>query len=250
MKIIGIIAEFNPFHNGHKYLIDRCKKDLGADRVVIVMSGNYVQRGAPAITDKFSRAASAIRLGADLVLEMPVYYSLGSAEFFAMGGVTILNSLGCVDHLCFGSEFPDPGKLMHIADIVCDEPATYKKALGDALKSGESFPAARAMALSAQLRDDPGFTDLDEYMKMFSSPNCILAIEYLRALKRTGSSMAPYMIQRVGHAYHSEEFGSIPSAAGIRARLLAGSCDRVKLNAPFILDGVMPRESIETISGY
>jgi predicted nucleotidyltransferase len=250
MKTIGIIAEFNPFHNGHKYLIDKCKKDLGADRVVIVMSGNYVQRGAPSIIDKFSRAGAAVSLGADLVLELPLYYSLGSAEFFAMGAVTLLNNLGCVDYLCFGSEFPDTDKLLQIAGIVFDEPRAYKDELSEALKRGEAFPAARAKGLIAQLRQDKSFSNPEEYLEMFSSPNCILAIEYLRSLKKTGSTIKPYIIQRVGHAYHSQEFGSIPSAAGIRARLLAGSCDRVRLNAPFILEGVMPREGIESISGY
>ncbi len=250
MKTIGIIAEFNPFHNGHKYLINKCRKDLGADRVVIVMTGNFVQRGAPAIVDKFTRAKAAISLGADLVLELPVYYSLGSAEYFAMGGVTLLNSLGCIDYLCFGSEFPDADKLLQIADIAIDEPDTYKATLNEALKNGEPFPSARAIALVKELKDKPGFSDTDELMNMLSSPNSILALEYIRALKKTRSSMKPHVIQRVGHAYHSEELGSIPSAAGIRARLLSGSCDRVKLNAPFILDGVMPREAIEAISGY
>ncbi len=250
MKTIGIIAEFNPFHNGHKYLIDKCKKDLNADRVVIVMSGNFVQRGAPAILDKFTRAESAVILGADVVLELPVYYSLGSAEYFAMGGITLLNSLGCVDYLCFGSEFPDTARLMQVANIACEEPASYKENLNNALKSGESFASARAMAIMEELKEKPGFSDKNDLLAMLSSPNSILAIEYLRALRKTGSSMKPHVIQRVGHAYHSEDLGAIPSAAGIRARLLSGSSDRVKLNAPFILEGVMPREGIEAISGY
>ncbi|MBE5824167.1 MAG: nucleotidyltransferase family protein [Butyrivibrio sp.] len=250
MKTIGIIAEFNPFHNGHKYLIDKCKKDLHADRVVVVMSGDYVQRGAPAIIDKFSRARCAINLGADLVIELPIYYSLGSAEYFARGAISILSGLGCIDHLCFGSEFPDVSKLYEISDIVTKEPPVYKEVLSDNLKEGLSFPAARAKALNAQLVNDSRSYDPSEYEELLSSPNTILGIEYLKALNKKNRFIEPYVIQRVGRPFHSEELGSIPSAAGIRARLLSGLSDKVKLNAPFILDGVMPRASIETISGY
>lgn len=250
MKTIGIIAEFNPFHNGHKYLIDKCKKDLHADRVVVVMSGDYVQRGAPAIIDKFTRAKCAIDLGADLVIELPIYYSLGSAEYFAQGAISILSGLGCVDHLCFGSEFPDVNKLYEISDIISKEPAVYKEVLSSSLKEGLSFPAARAKALNEQLKNSSKGYDQAEYEELLSSPNTILGIEYLRALNKKNRFIEPYTIQRVGRPFHSEELGSIPSAAGIRARLLSGLSDRVKLNAPFILDGIMPRTSIESISGY
>lgn len=250
MKTIGIIAEFNPFHNGHKYLIDKCKKDLHADRVVVVMSGDYVQRGAPAIIDKFTRAKCAIHLGADLVIELPVYYSLGSAEYFAQGAISILSGLGCIDYLCFGSEFPDVNKLYEISDIISNEPPVYKDVLSTCLKDGLSFPAARAKALNEQLQCTSKGYDQAEYEELLSSPNTILGIEYLKALNKKNRFITPYAVQRVGRPFHSEELGSIPSAAGIRARLLSGLSDRVKLNAPFILDGVMPRISIESISGY
>ncbi len=250
MKTIGIIAEFNPFHNGHKYLIDKCKKDLHADRVVVVMSGDYVQRGAPSIIDKFTRAKCAINLGADLVIELPIYYSLGSAEYFAKGAVSILSGLGCIDYLCFGSEFPDVNKLYEISDIISNEPSVYKEVLSSCLKDGLSFPAARAKALNEQLKSSSKGYDQSEYEELLSSPNTILGIEYLRALNKKNRFITPYAVQRVGRPFHSEELGSIPSAAGIRARLLSGLSDRVKLNAPFLLDGVMPRTSIESISGY
>ncbi|MBE5828150.1 MAG: nucleotidyltransferase family protein [Butyrivibrio sp.] len=250
MKTIGIIAEFNPFHNGHKYLIDKCRKDLHADRVVVVMSGDYVQRGAPAIIDKFTRAKCAVNLGADLVIELPIYYSLGSAEYFAKGAVSILSGLGCIDYLCFGSEFPDVNKLYEISDIISNEPPVYKDVLSTGLKDGLSFPAARAKALNEQLKNTSKGYDQAEYEDLLSSPNTILGIEYLRALNKKNRFITPYAVQRVGRPFHSEELGSIPSAAGIRARLLSGLSDRVKLNAPFILDGVMPRTSIESISGY
>ena len=250
MKTIGIIAEFNPFHNGHKYLIDKCKKDLHADRVIIVMSGDYVQRGAPAIIDKFTRTVCALNLGADLVIELPIYYSLGSAEFFAKGAVSILSGLGCVDYLCFGSEFPDVNRLSEIADIIAEEPTIYKEVLSASLKGGMSFPAARSAALNAQLHKSSKGHVSSEIEDLLNSPNTILGIEYLRALKSKNRFIKPYAIQRVGRPFHSEELGSIPSAAGIRARLLSGSSQRTKLNAPFILDGVMPRSAIESISGY
>ena len=250
MKTIGIIAEFNPFHNGHKYLIDKCKKDLRADRVIIVMSGDYVQRGAPAIIDKFTRTKSALSAGTDLVIELPIYYSLGSAEFFAKGAVSVLSGLSCVDYLCFGSEFPDVNKLFEISDIISQEPKLYKDVLSTSLKEGNSFPAARAKALNAQLNETSKRHSQTEYAELLSSPNTILGIEYLRALKEKNEFIEPYIIQRVGRPFHSEELGSIPSAAGIRARLLSGHGDRVKLNAPFILNGVMPLQSIEAISDY
>ncbi|MBP3280190.1 MAG: nucleotidyltransferase family protein [Butyrivibrio sp.] len=250
MKTIGIIAEFNPFHNGHKYLIDKCKKDLHADRVVVVMSGDYVQRGAPAIIDKFTRAKCAVNLGADLVIELPVYYSLGSAEYFAKGAISILSGLGCIDYLCFGSEFPDVNKLYEISDIISNEPPVYKDVLSTCLKDGLSFPAARAKALNEQLKSTSKGYDQAAYEDMLFSPNTILGIEYLRALNKKNRFITPYAVQRVGRPFHSEELGSIPSAAGIRARLLSGLNDRVKLNAPFILDGVMPRTAIESISCY
>ena len=182
MKTIGIIAEFNPFHNGHKYLIDKCRKDLHADRVVVVMSGDYVQRGAPAIIDKFTRAKCAVNLGADLVIELPIYYSLGSAEYFAKGAVSILSGLGCIDYLCFGSEFPDVNKLYEISDIISNEPPVYKDVLSTGLKDGLSFPAARAKALNEQLKNTSKGYDQAEYEDLLSSPNTILGIEYLRAL--------------------------------------------------------------------
>ena len=127
MKTIGIICELNPLHNGHKYLIDTCKEKLSADRVILIMSGDFVQRGAPSIIDKYTRAKTAILSGGDVVIELPIYYSLGSAEYFAMGAVSLLNSLGVVDYLCFGSEIDDMGVLGDIADILVKEPETYKK---------------------------------------------------------------------------------------------------------------------------
>ena len=129
MKTIGIIAEFNPFHNGHLHLIEACKKDLKADHVVIVMSGDFVQRGYPSFCDKYTRTQMALSCGADIVFELPVCYATGSAEFFAKGAVSLLNRLGCIDYLCFGSECGSVDLLTCIADILEKEPANYKETL-------------------------------------------------------------------------------------------------------------------------
>jgi predicted nucleotidyltransferase len=256
MVVIGIIAEFNPFHSGHKYLIDRCKKDLGADKVIVVMSGDYVQRGAPAIMDKFSRARMALKSGADIVIELPVYYSLGSAEYFAEGAVSILDGLGCVDYLCFGSEYPDLGRMERIADILCSEPPAFKKELSASLKSGLSYPSAVSRALDTA----SGLNSLDQeqfgYSQLFSSPNGILAIEYLKSLRRRNSSIKPYTIERLGQPYHSlETTGAasvcgFASASGIRAHMLSGTGFYIKSNAEALLKDLIPDEVIDVISHY
>ena len=243
MKTIGIIAEFNPFHNGHKYLIDHCKRALEADRVVIVMSGDYVQRGAPAITDKFTRTRMALNCGADLVLELPIYYSLGSAEYFAEGAISILDKLGCVDYLCFGSETPDPERLESLAEILNSEPTLFKKTLEKSLKDGDSFPLARKKALDAVLLNNGQESSSEDTTEVLTSPNNILAIEYLRCLKRRKSSIKPFIIQRIGQPYHSDTTAEIPSASSLRALLLSNGGSDIKSHAPNILKGMVPLEA-------
>ncbi len=149
MKTIGIIAEYNPFHNGHAYHIRTAKEAFCADRVIIAMSGNFVQRGAPAITDKFSRTAAALQNGADFVFEIPTVFATASAESFAAAGIALFDALGCVDAVSFGCETPNLTLLSQIADILANEPADYKKSLSAHLKKGEPFPAARERALLA-----------------------------------------------------------------------------------------------------
>ena len=144
MKTTGIIAEFNPFHNGHLHLLDYCRKELASDHIVIVMSGDFVQRGTPAMVDKFVRTKMALECGADLVLELPVCYSTGSAEYFASGAVSILDKLGCVDQLVFGSECGDTALLTQIAQILAKEPSQYKETLASYIKQGDSFPRSKA----------------------------------------------------------------------------------------------------------
>lgn len=149
MKTAGIIAEYNPFHTGHEYQINYIKEKLRTDYVVIAMSGDFVQRGTPALFSKYVRAEMALRSGADLVLELPVSISSASAELFARGGVQLLDGLGVTDILCFGSECGDTDALMELAKILAEEPEAFQDALRRNLKDGMTFPKARSMALSA-----------------------------------------------------------------------------------------------------
>ncbi|MDO4522373.1 MAG: nucleotidyltransferase family protein [Eubacteriales bacterium] len=198
MKIAGIIAEYNPFHNGHAYQIHELRRLTGVDHVVVAMSGDFVQRGEPAITDKFVRAKAALSCGADLILELPTVASTASAEYFASAAVALLQSLGCVDLLCFGAECEDLSALVRIADILIEEPECYRTALTHALAQGIAFPAARVQALRLLLSE--------EDTTLLSSPNNILAVEYLKALKRleqSGLSVpTPFLIPRRGSGYH------------------------------------------------
>ena len=187
MKVVGLIAEYNPFHNGHKYHIEQALKLTGADAALIIMSGNHVQRGAPAFLPKHLRAEAALQCGAAAVFELPVCYSTGSAEYFALGAVSFLELLGCVDSICFGAETDDIRILQEIARILVEEPAEYRKFLQEGLKSGLTFPTARQHALA----NYTGKSDLTFHL---GQPNNILGIEYLKALLRLKSSIAPYAL--------------------------------------------------------
>ena len=189
-----------------------------ADYCVIIMSGDFVQRGAPSLVDKFTRTKMALSCGIDLVLELPVYYSLSSAEYFAGGAVSILDKLGCIDYLCFGSECGDIAALTEIANILNYEPNSFKLVLEKELKAGESFASARQKALFACLEKDNSEKELSS---LLSSPNNILAIEYIRALQRLGSRIKPYTIKRLGEDYHSDEINAMSSASAIRNALLS-----------------------------
>lgn len=211
MKTVGIIAEYNPFHNGHAYQIAKAKELTGADYCIIVMSGDFVQRGAPAITDKYTRAESALTNGADLVLELPVYYALGSAEYFASGAVALLDKLGVTDALCFGSECGDVALLSEFATNLLDENDAFKSVLDRHLRRGLSFPNARNTALVACA------PHLNAHIHVLTSPNNILGIEYCKALYRRESSMKPYTLSRTGSSYHDASLdNSICSALAIR----------------------------------
>lgn len=209
MKTVGLITEYNPFHNGHAYHIEKAKMLTGADRVIVVMSGDFVQRGAPAVMPKHLRTESALLSGASLIIELPVCFATGSAEYFAQGSISLLNQLGCIDSICFGSECGDLHLLKEIAQILADEPIEYQTALKQGLKEGASFPAARQEALNIYS---------DKYSEILASPNNILGIEYLKALAKIHSKMEPFTIKRIGAGYHDMDIdGQFSSATAIRS---------------------------------
>ena len=217
MKVNGIVAEYNPFHNGHAYQLQHAREATGAAYTVVVMSGNFMQRGAPALLDKFTRARMALENGADLVLELPTCYSASSAEFFARGSVALFDKLGIIDHLCFGSECGNIEVLSKIAEIFYTEPEPYAESLRCNLRKGMSFPIARTWAL---LQYAPSLSDDKDVL---SSPNNILGIEYLKALMSRNSRITPFTTTRVGADYHDKRLGTNQcSALAIRQSVAAG----------------------------
>lgn len=236
MRISSIISEYNPFHEGHKYHMENTKKITNSDYTIVLMSGDFTQRGTPAIIDKYARARQALLCGADLVLELPVYFATASAEGFAFGAVSILDKLGVVDSLVFGSESGDIAYIKKIADFLAKESMiskepdslkefkqfnitseinSYRECLQLFLKQGLSFPKARANALHEF------FPDLDK--DFLASSNNILGIEYCRALNYFNSSIVPMTIARKDNLYLDEklsEVGKLSSATAIRKVLL------------------------------
>lgn len=221
MSTVGIIAEYNPFHNGHLYQLQQAKKMTNSEYCVVIMSGNFVQRGEPSIVDKWTRTKMALLNGADLVIELPVYFSTASAEFFSFASVKLLNDLGIIDNLCFGSEFGDINLLKEIASVLCNEPEKFKDGLSENLRNGNSFATARSNALTKYLiENDILNINENEIKELIKSPNNILSIEYLKALIKLDSKIKPYTIKRAGSSYHSNNLNdNISSATAIRKSL-------------------------------
>ena len=236
MNVTAIISEYNPLHKGHMYHIETARKETHADYIIAIMSGNFVQRGTPAILDKYARAEAALRSGVDMVLELPVMYATASAEYFALGGVALANTLGCVTHLCFGSEYGQADKFMEAAHLLLNEPEEMKLPLKEALKEGLSYPAARAYAVKVSH---------PELAAILEEPNNILGVEYCKALLKLKSRIIPHTIKRQGQDYHSEIFGvGFASATGIR-RLLSSDFPENK----HLLEEQLPAASFEAIKG-
>lgn len=235
MKVVGIVTEYNPFHNGHKYQIERVKKELNADYVIVAMSGNFLQRGVPAICDKSLRAQMALKCGADLVIEIPTLWATASAEYFARAGVSLLAGTGIVTHLAFGAETDNLDTLKEITSILKSEPTEYRSVLSSEIRSGKAFPVARKEALIASL---PHF-DRTNLSEILDSPNNILALEYLKALP---DSITPILIKREGAGYHDTEINTdFPSASAIRSAVHSDS-ETIDWDA---LKNAMPTESFE-----
>lgn len=213
-RVIGIIAEYNPFHNGHYYHLQKAKEESGADYCVAIISGNFTQRGETSIVNKWSKAYMAICGGADLVIELPTVYSISSAENFAAGAIKILDSLKIVDSFSFGAEASDLATLNNIANVLYDEPKAYTNILNHELQKGISYPAARENAIMMYLND------IKRYANVLNSPNNILAIEYLKALKTQKSRLEPIMVKRKKVYYNDDRIvDDFASATAIRKLL-------------------------------
>ena len=226
-KVVGIIAEYNPFHNGHSYHIQNTKAQTGADFVVAVMTGNFTQRGNTSVINKWEKAKMALNGDADLVIELPTIYSVSSAENFASGAVKILNELGIVDTISFGMEANDVSTLNNIANVLVNESPEYKTILEHELGKGNSFPKARENALMMYLND------IKRYANVVKGSNNILAIEYLKALKKQKSSIVPFGVKREKVYYNSTKIiDEYASATGIRNLLLHNQIEEVRKVVP------------------
>lgn len=201
MKIAAIIAEYNPFHNGHHYQIEETRSKTGADYILAVMSGDFVQRGGPALCNKHLRTMMALEGGVDAVIELPSLYAVSSAEFFAGGSIALLNQLGVVDILSFGSETGELSSLMDCARSLCTFNENYQSAIKEHLLEGCSYPAARGRVLDADSR------------RMLSSPNNILGLEYCKALFSSKSSIRPFTVKRQDAGYHQLDLNALPDTA-------------------------------------
>lgn len=229
-NVVGIIGEYNPFHNGHAYHLEKSKQEAHADYSIAVISGNFVQRGNVSLIDKWSKANMAISNGLDLVIELPTIYSVSSAENFAYGAVKILDSLNIVDYISFGSEACNIDVLEKCADVLYKEPPKFVNLLNHELSKGISFPKARENALLMYLND------IRKYSNILSNPNNILAIEYIKALKRLKSTIKPISIKRMNVGYNELEIkNNFASATAIR--------EKIKTDNPSGLSKLMPPNS-------
>lgn len=229
-RVLGIIAEYNPFHNGHLYHISESKQETGAQYVIAIISGNFVQRGNTSITNKWIKARMALLNGVDLVIELPTIYSISSAENFAEGAIKIFNSLGIVDTISFGMEASDISTLNNIANVLYNEPKEYITMLSHELKKGNSFPKARENALMMYLND------IKRYANVMAGSNNILGIEYLKAMKKTKSIINPIGIKRQKVLYNDKYIvDEFASATAIRKMLMTKQLNDISK--------VMPRNS-------
>lgn len=233
-EVLGVVAEYNPFHNGHLYHLEKTKEQTGAKFVVCVMSGNFVQRGNTSIVDKWTKTQMALASGVDLVIELPTIYSVSSAENFAQGAIKTLDNLGIVDTISFGTETDDFAALNNISTIISEEPKEYVNLLKDELKQGVSFPKAREKALIKYLNDDVRYKDI------LNNPNNILGVEYLKALKQLRSKIIPVAIKREKVYYNDNVIvDDFASATAIR---------KLVMNKEFGgLSKVVPRTTYETL---
>lgn len=242
MTILGLIAEYNPFHYGHKYHLEQSKKKINADFSIAIMSGSFLQRGEPSFIDKWTKAKMAIDNGVDLVLELPFIFSSQSAEYFAYGGVKLMDSLNIVDYLGFGSEIGDLNPLSQIADILSNEPDYYRERLKFYLSKGLSYSVSRSNALEEYI--DSIIPNIHyDYKKILNKSNNILGIEYLKALKKTNSKIIPFTIKRSGSDYNDLSLNKgFASATAIR--------NMIKNNGINAITNLVPPKTYDCLVEY
>lgn len=222
MSVAAIICEYNPFHNGHKYQIDSIKKELNPDYIICLMSGDYVERGEPAIFSKELRTKWALENGVSAVIELPIPYATASADLFAFGAISFLNKLNCVDYLVFGSESGDINELSECCDKLETSGSINSFEIQKLMREGNTFAKARALLFPS-------------YEKLLSTSNNVLALEYLSSLKKTNSTIKPYTIKREGQAYEDSVLleTSYLSASSIRNALKTGQTEKIAGHVPF-----------------
>ena len=232
MSTVGLITEYNPFHMGHQYHIKKAKELTGADTAVVIMSGNYVQRGTPAFMDKHTRTLIALKHGADIVLELPVPFSCSSAEFFALAAVTLLNKTGIIDYICFGCEndaLESPDYIVQILAEVKTIPShKVNYLIKEYVKNGESYASARSLAIFQYISTDAHSKNISGLSvdTILTHPNNILAIEYLKALKLTNSKIKPVTLKRTVSTYHDDlDNDCMYSASSLRNAIHGNTTD-------------------------
>ena len=233
-RVLGIIAEYNPFHNGHLYHLQKSIEETESDYVIAIISGNFVQRGNTSVINKWKKAEMALKCGVNLVIELPTLYSISSAENFASGTIKILDSMKIVKSISFGTETGDMAALNNVANLLVQEPKEYEVLLQEELKKGVSYPKARENAVLKIMNDNT------RYGNILSSPNNILAIEYLKSIKKLKSTIKPFLVKREKVYYNDDAVvDDFASATAIR-RLLAR-------NQTEDLSRVLPRSSYEIL---
>lgn len=235
MNITGIITEYNPFHNGHKFHLEESKKQTKSDGTICIMSGNFVQRGGPAIIDKWKRTEMALSNGVDLIIELPTFYAVSSAEFFAKGAVSILNSLNIVNNLFFGSEIGDAKALSEIAKVLVSEDERFQNILKKNLSLGLTFAKAREKSLIEYLNSS-------EINNIITSSNNILGIEYIKAILKLNSSINPVSLKREGSNYNDKSLSQTFSSATSIREVLKNTSNIEDLK------NIIPLESYEVFS--
>ena len=242
MKILGLIVEYNPFHNGHLYHLQHSIEKTKATHTIAIMSGNFLQRGEPALFDKYTRAYAAVKNGVDLVIELPTMFACQSAEIFSHGAISTLNSLNCVDSVCFGSEEGNIDILYTISKILVNEPNEFKISLKKYLDDGMLFPTARSLALFDYINKfNLVNISKEKLLSILNSSNNILGLEYIKSILKLNSNITPYTITRIKSEYNSEKIDSnICSATAIRKQLK----DLGNINS---ISSVVPYNTFETL---